>query len=460
MIAGVFVVLVVSVMSMSYLQLSLNKNRENSAAVDAKRAFYMAEAGLAEGYLALTSGKSGVVASPEEPAVYGNGVFWVEALSLSRDRTQLRSTGLSGTGRDSLTVVVERTTRTLADFGVFGDNGVYIGLGATILSYDSRDAASIGDIDPDRADEVIFGDGSSRLRVGSNQNITFVGTRVGALTIDGDAIPGPTGSVVIGPGISVSGSTAPSGSVATLRTPEIPDVRAGTSFSYNVPLTSFVHEPVLISYDTMAINAGKVTIAGPAKLVVQQLSVATGAELAFDTTNGPIRIHVNGSLKMAPGSILSSVEQDPTQLMLLVGASDRVAGDGSLIKAVQIESIGNFYGLVYSPDAVLTLKAGLNFHGTLIGKKVTLTADATLHFDEALLDALPDGSQIASDLISWRFVELPTAEIVKTKMDPIKWMKLRGADLNKPSETHDEDWDGKVENSDIVVNRLKEAIVN
>jgi len=469
MIAGIFVVLVVSTLSMSYLQLSMNRSRENATSVDAKRAFYMAEAGLAEGYVALVSGQSGVIGSPDSPAVYANGVFWVEATSLSPTRTQLRSTGLAGTGRDSLTVVVERTTRTLAEFGLFGDEGVQVGIGATIKAYDSRmteevDPVPIGERTIGEASDInqdlVFGNGTSRLRVGSNQDITFIGDRAVSTIIDGDVVPGPLGSVVMGPGVSVTGSTVPAASTADLNVVSAPSARDAGSFVYGNVGQTFIHEPARCLYDTFRVAGGTVVIEGPAEIGINQLLLASGAELTFDTSGGPIRLYVAERLVFASGSTLSSTQPDPTQLMIAVSAADGVAGDGSNIKAVDIDAGGEFHGFIYSPLADLRLNADLDYYGTMIGKKIQLAPSSTLHYDEALLDLFTDGSQIATDMLAWRFVELPDAEIVKTRVDPIKWMKLNGKTLNSPSESHDDDWDGEVDAGDISRNRGKGSVIN
>ena len=463
MIAGIFVVLVVSILSMSYLQLSLSRNRENNGSVDAKRAFFMAEAGIAEGYAALVAGKSGVVASPEEPAVYGNGVFWVEATALSPTRVQLHATGLSGTGRDSLTVVVERTTRTLADYGIFGDDEIRVGLGAAIETYDSRvadeDNAGIGII-VKTVDGLIYGDGTSRLRVGSNGDITFIGGRVGfGNEIDGDVIPGPGHSVVIGPGVTITGSTAPAENSVIVDTVDVPQARPAGAFSHIRPDT-YDHDPALVKYDSMSISAGRVVLHGPMKLVTGDLTLSSGATLDFDTTNGPIRMYVQGRVDLDEGSFLDSQHDDPTQLMIVLGAVDTDNGDGSWDRKIRIESSGEFHGFVYSPGAQVRINPTLAYHGSVVAKRLVIEPGATLNFDEALLDILPDGSQIDSDLISWRFVELPEAEIVETKIDPLTWMKIRGKQLRKPSEMHDDDWDGTVDAGDILTNRLKETVVN
>ena len=138
LIATLFVVIAVSVMSVAYLQLSLSKNREGRASVDAKAAFYMAEAGISESFTAIRMGRSGNVGTAEVPAQFANGVFWVEAEEQSDGTCRLRSTGLCGSGRSSLSVIVDKTESSVPSLGIFGDGDITIGEGALLDSYDSR----------------------------------------------------------------------------------------------------------------------------------------------------------------------------------------------------------------------------------------------------------------------------------------------------------------------------------
>src|SRR5271156_4380700 len=138
LLAAVLVVMMVAVLSLAYLQLSLNKNLEQKASVDAKRAFYMAEAGLSEAVIALASGQSGAVGSPSIPAKFGNGVFYVTTHDEDNGKTTLTSTGLCGCGRSALSMVVDTKKPGVAALGVFSDGTVTIEKGALIDSYDSR----------------------------------------------------------------------------------------------------------------------------------------------------------------------------------------------------------------------------------------------------------------------------------------------------------------------------------
>jgi hypothetical protein len=138
MIAVLFVVLTVSVLSVAYLQLSLSRSREGRGAVDAKRAFYLAEAGLAESITGLRMGRSGNVGSPDAPASFAHGVYWVTAEEQQDNTVLLRSTGLVGSSRKSVAVVVDRTAESIPGLGVFADQDVVVGPGVLVDGYDSR----------------------------------------------------------------------------------------------------------------------------------------------------------------------------------------------------------------------------------------------------------------------------------------------------------------------------------
>ena len=94
------VVATVTVFAAGFLQFTALRARGQSLALDRKRAFYLAEAGLAESYAGLRIGKTGVVGTQADPAAFGAGLFWVEATELSEDILSLDSTGMVGRAQD------------------------------------------------------------------------------------------------------------------------------------------------------------------------------------------------------------------------------------------------------------------------------------------------------------------------------------------------------------------------
>src|SRR6186713_105289 len=134
LIIALFVVLMISVLSMSYLQMSLSKNKEQQNAADAKRAFYLAEAGMAESYAGLLAGQSGNVGNDIVPARFGAGVFWVKAEDLGNANLCLTSTGLCGSGRACISIVVHNESQSIASQGLFADQGIAINVGSVVDS--------------------------------------------------------------------------------------------------------------------------------------------------------------------------------------------------------------------------------------------------------------------------------------------------------------------------------------
>ena len=70
-----FVSATVAVLATCLLQLAGATQKRQLAAVELRRAFYMADAGVAEAYAGLVVGKTGNVGSPTAPAKLGNFQF-------------------------------------------------------------------------------------------------------------------------------------------------------------------------------------------------------------------------------------------------------------------------------------------------------------------------------------------------------------------------------------------------
>ena len=83
-------------------------DREMSGREDDRRAFYLAEAGVAEAMVALRAGATGEIASRITPAYLSEGIVWVTATEPDdANRVRLLSTAMAGSGRAAVEVVVE-----------------------------------------------------------------------------------------------------------------------------------------------------------------------------------------------------------------------------------------------------------------------------------------------------------------------------------------------------------------
>jgi hypothetical protein len=134
LVMSLIAVSTVVVLAASFSQFASSVANRQAHAVAKKRAFYMAEAGLAEAFSGLSMGKSGNVGTPDAPALLGDGVFWVEAIELEPGFVRLESTGMIGTGKVVLSLVAQRGEESIASLGVFSGGDVTLGDGSLARS--------------------------------------------------------------------------------------------------------------------------------------------------------------------------------------------------------------------------------------------------------------------------------------------------------------------------------------
>ena len=137
LVLSLIAVTVVTLLAMSYLELSNAQAKRQGRAADRKQAFYVAEAGLSESFAGMWIGKSGEVGSMAEPARFGDGLFWVEVEDLGDGYHKLDATGMYGAGRATLGIVVLEGGESVASLGIFSEDGVNIGPGTRIDRWDS-----------------------------------------------------------------------------------------------------------------------------------------------------------------------------------------------------------------------------------------------------------------------------------------------------------------------------------
>jgi hypothetical protein len=210
LIVSLIAVVTVSFIAASFLQLSSAVTKSQVRSIERKKAFYLAEAGISEAYAGLCVGKTGEVGSQEEPALFGDGLLWVEAEDLDETHVQLECTAMVGSSKALLSLVVERGELGMAYLGTFSSGNLTIPAGTTIDAYDS----SLGEYgaieDPKNPNE------ESPARVGGNGDIFVSGMRLLPAIVKGDLTPGPGKSVSYAGTTLVTGSDAARSDAVTL----------------------------------------------------------------------------------------------------------------------------------------------------------------------------------------------------------------------------------------------------
>jgi len=399
---------VVALLATTYIQFVSQVSNRQAGAVDRKKAFYLAEAGLTEGFAGIVCGRSGEVGSEGEPALLGDGFFWVEAEELADEKVELTSVGMSGRARAQLSIVVQKGTHTLLDMGFFSTDDLMVEPGVTIDSYDS----SKGEYDSSTA---------GRARLISNKAVMVSGTADDPTFINGDVVAGPKDAVETSGRVTISGQELVSPfevEVPTLPTPRV-------EYEREVVVDSpypYVASPMVIGLEGLTVKAdSEVTLQGPSVLVVRDLLIEPGATLNFDGSGGAIFLYVEESMDLQTGSTVTTTTMDPTRSIVFVNQETR--GTAAL------RSDAQFHGVVYAPNTALSIADSFEVFGSVGAFRLVLEGPVKLHFDHVLVDFAQELRKPRLD--SWKIDEL-TLPAGKSS-DPFVRMGLDRAALKAPS---------------------------
>lgn len=397
----------------SFIQFASSVANRQSQAAFRKQAFYMAEAGLAEAYAGLMIGKSGNVGSPEAPARFGNGLFWVEATEVEPGVVSLESHGMIGAGQATLTVVAKRGEASVASLGVFADQGLVIAPGSTIDAYDSTKGSYASQTDHTGA------------QLGSNAAVQLSGTTTLPTVVKGDVTPGPAHTVAKTGTVTITGSTDHALSSTPFPAVELPELTLGATQVHNSPYP-LVIAPGEVGYQGLTVKTGaQVLIQGPAQVVLGSLAVEAGAELAFDTTHGAVELFVTDALTFASSSMLTTSSSDPQLVVIQV--------PGETAAPLQLSSSTQFHGVLYAPEAEITVGGGFEVFGSLVGSHLTFSGPAKMHFDKHL-------AQVAAEaklprMVSWWIVDLASTS-GDLSTNPFDVLGVDPTVLPPPSKAH------------------------
>jgi hypothetical protein len=413
------VVSAVALLSATMLQLSSSYWRREAAAVDQKRAFYIAEAGLAEAIHGILRGNSGLVGSPEAPARFGEGVFWTEAIADAWGIIHIASTALCGQARSKLTIAIEVTGAPAFGVGAFGAGNLIVGAGSYIDTFDSRQ----GRYRAPAAGETP----NSQGQVGSNGNITVEAARLfSPAKVYANLVPGPEGSVTLGVGTVVGGETTPRRNKFELPPIEWPTVTRTGSVNQLVGSGTVVSGTYGMASYSVAAGATS-TIRGPAILQIDSLSIAPLGRLRIDSTDGPVEIYIKNSFSAPATSVFENVNEDPRGLQLFIGPN--------AANSVTFAPTGAFHGSIYAPDSRILIAAATPFYGAVVANELEVARNGRLHIDVAA--GMVGAAATSLDVLSWRHVQVPRELASDLRYDPVRDFESRGVALPIPADAHE-----------------------
>lgn len=410
---SVMAVMVVSILAAGFLQLSLAVTRRLNSSADTAQALNLAEAGLAEAYTGLAQARTGNVGSEAAPAVFGNGLLWVEASEHESGLVELECTAMYGTGRATLGLVCEPVELGIGSLGFFSRARLRLNPDARLDSYDSSQGTYL-----EQRDTPL----NNQATVGSNGDVSIASGDF----VYGQVVHGPTSTTTIASGAVVTGGSSARPELELLPPLEVPDIPMARPrvHSGGVPM---IIPPGEAGYESLEVGRNaQLVLKGPLRLVLGSLRLRLGSALTLDTLDGPVELYVTESLDLDNGSTVTTTTQVPADSLIFVAAP---AG-----RSVKFGARSQFHGFVYAPEADVHMAASFEIFGGLVCNSLQLAAQGKLHYDLAFGASLEARLPL---LHSWRVVELPQ-QVVARRMDPFQVLGLDPDALVPPARAHED----------------------
>ena len=415
-VVALFVVILVSGLTVAFLQLGVSFNREQIRRVDDERALFIAESGLQESIHAMRMGGTGGIGTMAAPARFGDGLVWVDVDDVGVALRRIRSVGMCGSGRVALEGLVFHYAAPLFTTALFSNQSFEIESGVFVDSFDS----SLGDYASQLA---ASGTGyvDSGAITQSNGDV-IVGSSV---EVHGDIYPGKDESVEVPGSSDVSGALQPAAEdrdMPAVLTPSIP-----VTGPLSVPADGVT---TLASGDhhlsALEVTSGTFTIQGPARLVVDDFDLQSNTDLVLDSSTGPIEIYATGDFLLASNSSIMTTSQSAVGVSLfLVGGPTQVA---------ELRSNSDFYGTIYSPEGTVDIRSNFDVYGSVAAEQLILNANVRVHFDERLSDPPPVPEEFF--FTSWSVAGMPNSALATSRLDPYDLMGLDPAAMPSPANAY------------------------
>ncbi|MCB9767973.1 MAG: hypothetical protein H6751_07490 [Candidatus Omnitrophica bacterium] len=274
-------------------------------------------------------------------------------------------------GSEVRVIEVEAKARTVFSLGLFSDEDLELGGTTVVDSFDSRDGFyGVGG--------NIYSNGDA----GSNHDILLNGTPI----IDGDASAG--GSVVlVGNNAEITGEVE--GGMTKIDLPPVNTlVDAAKLENDNADIPQAVKsngqlvdafnpstgELNVVSGATLTLPGG--TQDNPKVYYLSSSNLGGNSNLIVD---GHVVIFTDGNLDWNGGTVVNNGGSGPPERLMIYSS-------GTLDTDITINGGAGYAGVIYAPDAHITLTGGGDIYGAAVGGKVDVSGNGEFHYDEALGD--------------------------------------------------------------------------
>ena len=264
------------------------------------------------------------------------------------------------------------------DMGIFSDKSTYFAGSINISAYDS----STGTSEPGEAN------------VGTNGNdASSVVIEGSAASIDGSVYAGPGSYVGSGGAIYIEGQPNITGDQRILpREVPFPKVKIPESIETKTiadPSALLINlEPGKYNDSITVTNKQNIVLSGPGTYVLSGVVFSGKGTLSVDTTNGPVKIIMDGDIAVAGDTLLGGIanvnnNETPKPTDLAIYGTDNC-------KNVAIGGNATAYSGLYARSAEVVIHGNPEYYGAIIADKVSVPGNPTFHYDTALSGLIDD----------------------------------------------------------------------
>ena len=417
LIMSVIVIASLSVLSLAFLQGSLQQDKEGLSRIDEARANMLLEAAFAEGLAALNGGFIGSVGTIDAPVGFGDGLFWVEATDLGDGHTRLYATAMVGGARMSQELVakVEVKITNFTISGVVAQGDLTIWPNVAIDSYDPS-----------------LGSWESQPKSINSEGNEYVNNE-GVIATNGtvDMKPGASimGDVIVGPGQSITGvkgtvegTTTQAEDPIKFGLPKLPNIASSGDLDANgASITSGIYR-----FDDIKVS--NLNVQGPATIICNSLEIVNDAKLNINATNGGVNFMVIGDYKTGNQQNFKVNTDAPSDVRFFL------YDDLSL----EIKPNDRLFGLFYAPRTSFELESGVELFGAVVCNELVAAPKCKLHFDETLVN--DPVSIIGTPTVTrayWGEAALPDEVRQAAGRDPFKALGVDASSLLKAADAWD-----------------------
>jgi Flp pilus assembly protein TadG len=121
-----------------------------------------------------------------------------------------------------------------------------------------------------------------------------------------------------------------------------------------------------------SLNAGEIYTLPSGTYYLRNFTINGGATLIIDPHNGPVKIYVTGTYRREGGALINNTHLAKNLQILCTGST------------VTVTSTNDFYGVVYAPQADVTLNGDSDLFGAVVGRTLKINGSGYAHYDESL----------------------------------------------------------------------------